>query len=160
VPAYLFRMIAAQNYPIILNIVVTDYICIVAAYARVLYSNYLKFLNINYLVTLLSLNGSSNLDKRRETNFSLDIVTIKFSKAAILLKLLQNRFQLLNDLHVMRFLRRGHGGTPKSPNSRPSPRRSGPEINMEEVMPKMVRRRSSDVGQSRRRWGRSCSWWS
>jgi len=29
---------------------------------------------------------------------------------------------------------------------------------MEEVVPKMVRRRGSDVGQSRRRWVRSCSW--
>jgi len=45
----------------------------------------------------------------------------------------------------------GRGGIPRRPNSRATPPRSEPEVKNEKVVPKMARRRGSDVGQSRKR---------
>jgi len=48
------------------------------------------------------------------------------------------------------------GGTPWRPNSRATPHGLDKSSKMEEVVPKMARRRGSDAGLSRRRWIRSC----
>jgi len=50
----------------------------------------------------------------------------------------------------------GRGGTPQKPNSRATPQGLGQRLKMEELVPKMARRRGSDAGQSRRRWVVSC----
>jgi len=44
------------------------------------------------------------------------------------------------------------------PNSRTTPQGLDQRTKMEEVVPKITRRRGLDAGQSRRRWVRSCSW--
>jgi len=43
------------------------------------------------------------------------------------------------------------GGTPRRPNSRARPQGLDLRLKMEEVVPKMARRRGSDAGESRRR---------
>jgi len=48
------------------------------------------------------------------------------------------------------------GGTLRRPNSRATLQRLVQRSKMEAVVPKMARRRSSDAGQFRRRWVRSC----
>jgi len=50
----------------------------------------------------------------------------------------------------------GRRGTPLRRNSWATPQGLDQKSKMEEVVPKMARRRASDAGQSRRRWVRSC----